>query len=319
MFRAIFSLSLIPLGIGLGWLLEKLLRQKAAPIPSLLQKIAIIGINPVAVAGSVWGLKLSNSDLAALPFAGLAALASGFLAGHVAGRLLKLGKDRGTVLTLSAGMTNMGSIGAIVAYILLGEGGFALIPFYKVFEEFWYYGICYPFAARAGTAQNALPGRSIKSLLALLKDPFLFMSLGAMALGLILNMSGLARPLFFKDLIGILVPAATFLLLVSVGIKIPRGKMKVPRPILAAFLAIRLIFLPVVSWGAAMALGLAGSSDPTALRLVILLSLMPTAFNSLIPPSLYGLDFGLSFGMWIISSLTLIGTIPLLWLVLPLF
>ncbi len=319
MVRALVSLSLIPLGIFLGWLLERLFRKKTAPLPSVLQRIAIIGINPVAVAGSVWGLRLSNSGLVALPFAGLAALALGFLVGHGAGRILKLGNDRGTVLTLSTGMTNIGSIGAIVAFILLGEGGFALIPFYKVFEEFWYYGICYPFAAQAGKSQGSPIGRQERNLGSLLKDPFLFMSLGAMALGLVLNVSGLRRPPFVKDLNGVLVPVATFLLLVSVGLKIPRGRMKVPKPILATFLAIRLIVLPLVSYGAAFVLGLAGRADPTALRLVVLLSFMPTAFNSLIPPSLYGLDFGLSFGLWIVSSLTLLGTIPLLWAILPLF
>jgi hypothetical protein len=58
-------------------------------------------------------------------------------------------KDSGIVFSLFSSMTNLGSIGSLVAFLILGEQGFALVPFYKLFEEAWVYGRCFPIAAGA--------------------------------------------------------------------------------------------------------------------------------------------------------------------------
>jgi len=280
-------------------------------LPLMLQRAAIVWINPVAFTTSIWALRLGDSGAAALPFMGVAVLSFGLLMGQLAGKALRLSRESGTVFSLSVAMTNIGNIGALAAFFILGEKGFALIPFYKVFEEVWYYGVCFPFAARAG--KNTGPARKLRDIL---RDPFLFMSLLAIGLGLALNFSGLPRPALFKPLNSILVPLSTLLLLLSVGLKIPERRHSIPRPTLTAFFLIKLLVIPMFSLLAAWVLGLAAMPDPTAFHLTILLSLMPTAFISLIPPTLYGLDFGLSFGIWIISNLTLAGTLPFLWILL---
>jgi len=137
-----------------------------------------------------------------------------------------------------------------------------------------------------------------------------------MGLGLALNLSGLPRPEFFRSLNAWIVPAAVFLLLVSIGMKIPDGRERIPRPVLFAFLGIRLVLMPAFSLALATLLGLAAMPDPTIFKVTILLSLMPTAFASLIPPSVYGLNFRLSFNLWLVSNLTMAGTLPLLWILL---
>jgi predicted permease len=107
---------------------------------------------------------------------------------------------------------------------------------------------------------------------------------------------------------------ATFFLLVAIGMKIPRRQRPIPKTILTAFLGIRLLLIPAFSLGIAMMAGLHLLPDNTAFLVALIMSFMPTAFISLVPPSLYGLDFELSFGLWLISNLSLIGTLPFLWL-----
>lgn len=323
MTRALFSLFLIPLGIACGWVLRTLLQTRPGPrlpdtrwfsaqkLPAVLQKAALLGLNPIAIITSIWALNLDTSGVVALPFIGLGVMAFGLLAGFAATRILRMEADNGTVFSLSSSMTNLGSIGSLVAFLILGEQAFALVPFYKLFEEAWTYGLCFPLAAgvHAREVSAFKPAR-------FLKDPMILLSLLAMGMGLALNMSGISRPEFFRSLNAWIVPSGVFLVLVSIGMKIPKDRKKIPRPAFLAFLGIRLILIPAFSFALATLLGLAAMPDQTAFRVTILLSLMPTAFASLIPPVVYGLDFGLSFSLWLVSNLTLAGTLPLLWIFL---
>lgn len=334
MARALFSLTLIPLGLTFGWVLRAVLAPRpgqpgldarwfsAQKLPILLQRVALLGLNPIAIVTSIWALSLGSSGVATLPFIGLGVMAFGLLAGFVAMKFLHIEKDSGTVFSLSSSMTNLGSIGSLVAFLILGEQAFALVPFYKLFEEAWIYGLCFPIAAgvqaasrkRSGTGLG--PRNAAFMAVQLLKDPMILLSLAAMGLGLALNVSGIPRPDFFRTLNVWIVPSGVFLVLVSIGMKIPKDRKRIPRPALFAFLGIRLILIPAFSLALAALLGLPALPDQTAFRVSILLSFMPTAFASLIPPVVYGLDFGLSFSLWLVSNLTLVGTLPMLWMLL---
>lgn len=356
MARALFSLLLIPLGLAFGWVLRAILTARPGQsrlwidakwfpvekLPTLLQKTALLGLNPIAIITSIWALNLGASGVATLPFIGLGVMAFGLLAGFAAMKFLHMEKDSGTVFSLSSSMTNLGSIGSLVAFLILGEQAFALVPFYKLFEEAWIYGLCFPLAAGVRAKQSdgvlvqeiadiqaeqgtgakkrgegGLGPRGVAFLPAkLLKDPMILFSLTAMGLGLALNVSGIPRPEFFRTLNAWIVPSGVFLVLVSIGMKIPKERKRIPRPALFAFLGIRLILIPAFSFALATLLGLPALPDQTAFKVAILLSFMPTAFASLIPPVVYGLDFGLSFSLWLVSNLTLAGTLPLLWILL---
>ena len=346
MARALLSLLIIPLGLALGWALRALLTTRsgrsrldkkwfpAQKLPLLLQKIALLGLNSIAIVTSIWALSLGASAVATLPFIGLGVMAFGLFAGLAAMKFLRMEKDSGTVFSLSSSMMNIGSIGSLVAFLILGEQAFALVPFYKLFEEAWFYGLCFPIAAgvhakeaasirareavglREHDANTQSPQGAAFKLTRLLKDPMILVSLTAMGAGLALNISGIPRPQFFRTLNMWIVPASAFLVLVSIGMKIPKSRKKIPRPVFYAFLGIRLILIPAFALALATLLGLPSLPDPTAFKVVVLLSFMPTAFTSLIPPVVYGLDFGLSFSLWLVSNLTLAGSLPLLWIIL---
>ena len=43
-------------------------------------------------------------------------------------------------------MTNIRNIGGLIVFLLLGEIAYSLVPFYKLLEELWYYGVLLPYA-----------------------------------------------------------------------------------------------------------------------------------------------------------------------------
>ena len=53
-----------------------------------------------------------------------------------------------------------------------------------------------------------------------------------------------------------------------------------------------------------------------ALKVVIILSSMPVAFNALIPPSIYDLDLDLANACWFFTTACLAITLPVLILIL---
>jgi predicted permease len=101
-------------------------------------------VNPVAIVGALWVVKIESIRLAALPFNGLFAILSGGALALVAAKLLQLEPRKTGRCMVVALLTNIGSIGALICFIFLGEQGFALVPIYKLFEELSYYSIGFP-------------------------------------------------------------------------------------------------------------------------------------------------------------------------------
>lgn len=332
MTRVILMIALIPCGIFSGWALKRWLTEPgklihsqknahnlAETLPGVFQKIALIGLNPLAFATSIWVLKLKASGAATLPFIGLGTLAAGMLAGKIISHLLQLSRNRSTVFSISSSLTNIGSIGSLVVFYVLGEQAFALVPFYKFFEELWSFGVCFPMAARTGEALKSQDladqqTGSTQSIAKIFRDPFIRAALIAILVGLGLNASGLSRPDFFRQLNVIIVPLGSFLLLVSIGMKIPKRHSSLSPSILLSYLSIRVLVLPAVSFLLCTLFGVARSSDQSAFHVALTLSVMPAAFTSLLPPMLYDLDFPFSFNLWIASNFTLVAILPAVWL-----
>ena len=174
-------------------------------------------------------------------------------------------------------------------------------------------------AARTGSALKSQDSplqrtETTQSILKILHDPFILAAFVSIGVGLGLNASGLPRPEFLRQLNAAIVPLGSFLLLASIGMKIPEQQSRLPRPVLLSYLSIRLLVLPSASFLLCALFGIASSPDQTALKVALTMAVMPAAFTSLIPPVLYDLDFPFSFSLWIASNLTLAGILPALWL-----
>ena len=140
-----------------------------------------------------------------------------------------------------------------------------------------------------------------------------------MAAGFILNLSGLERPAFYGPVNALIIPAASFMLLVSIGMALQFSRMKGHLLKALTLLPLKHLFIPALTFSAALAAGLGNIEDALPLKVVLILSAMPVGFLSLVPPALYDLDIDLANTCWIVSNGFMVVTVPVLMVLLNLF
>ena len=159
MFKFLFTFGLIILGLSLGYLIQRTLRERIIQLPisldqlrRILLKTALLFINPITVIGAIWVIELNDPRIVTLPFLGMGAIFLGGLLALWFSKLLQLErKQTGSLFTCGA-FTNLGTMGGLVCYIFLGEIGFGLVYIYRLFEEFIYYTVGFPIAKLYGSA-----------------------------------------------------------------------------------------------------------------------------------------------------------------------
>jgi hypothetical protein len=326
----VVSFSIIIISLLAGYAFNTLIKRGMVPLSPEqtarlrlnMQKTALLGIYPVAFLGAIWVADLSERLYFLLPLIGLAALSSGLAYGFAGSRLLRLPPARAGVFTTCSSFTNIGAIGALIVFMLLGEPGFALVPFYKMFEELWNYSILFPIARSYGERANATGNNRSNSTPAgisrVLRDPFLIVSLSAVTVGIILNFTGVSRPAFYSGLNAILVPVGTMVLLFAIGMRL---RFTIARQDIKAGILLTLgkaVFIPLVASTLAWALGLGQTTDGLGLKLVLVLAAMPVGFVGLVPPTLYKLDQDFAGSLWLVSNTALLAIVPALALILSL-
>lgn len=322
MSKIVYSLSLIAFGLLLGYLVQLAAGRGRIRLPmpidalrKSLQRGALLFVNPVAIVGAVWAVNVGSVKMAALPLVGVFALLAGGALALAAARLLKLGHQKTGALFGCGSFTNIGSIGALVCFVVLGEEGYALVPIYKMFEELFYYAAGFPIAkyysGRGGAADRA--GRVVSRLL---RDPFILTALASILTGGLLNVSGLERPAFYGALNRVLVPLGTVMLLTSIGLAMRFRRVRGYLRESAAIAAIKFVLVPMLATAMAYLIGFGTVDNGLPLKVVLILSSMPVAFNALIPPSIYDLDLDLANSCWLVTTALLVVVLPIqLWMV----
>jgi len=315
--RLFYSFAVILAGLMLGYLIQVLAARGAlrlpVPVDALrkgLQRAALLLVNPVAIVGATWIVSIRDASLAALPFIGLFAIVTGGVLALGAARLLRLPPKKTGALFCCGSFTNIGSIGALVCYLYLGEPGFALVPIYKIFEELSYYSTGFPIAKHYSGSVVA-EGRwdRVKGLA---RDPLILVSVLALVLGGALNASGLDRPEVYGAVNAVFIPLQAFMLLISVGLALRFRRVGDYLKESAAVAAIKFAAVPALACSLAYALGFGGIDGGLPLKVVMILSSMPVAFNALIPPSIYDLDLDLANSCWFVTTAMLALVLPAL-------
>ena len=314
--KLLVSLSIIAFGLALGYIIQRLVRAgfiKADPslvrARRTLQKIALLGLNPLAALGAIWIFELNNIRIALMPLMGLLTLLTGGTAALLIGKALKLPPAQRGAFFTSGAMFNIGSIGALVVFIFLGEPGFALVPLFRLFEEFSYYAFGFPVAKSfSPRLRNEVDGNRLRKILV---DPFVLMALGSIILGFVLNLTGVPRPEFYGRLNGVIIPVASVLLLSSIGMAMKFGRAR--RYLREGFLVagIKYLIVPVVVTGSAWLLGLGRFDNGLPLKVILIVSSMPVGFIAMVPPSIYELDVDLANAAWLVTNGLLALVIPL--------
>lgn len=319
--KFIFTLSLITFGLLTGYLIQIVDRKKwiklpipIEKLPSLLQRIALLGLNPVALIGALWMAQLNNMRLLILPILGaLAWILGGMLAGFL-GKAQKMTNKQLGAYIVAGSFTNIGAMGGFICFIFFGEIGYAFVPIYKLFEELVYYGIGFPIAKAYSNSslKKESAGLRFKKIF---EDIFIRVALISIAIGLIFNFSGIERPGFYATLNSIIVPIATILLLMSIGINLKFSKIKVNlRPSLL-IVCLKMLVLPIIIGSIGYLFGLGEINEGMPLKVVLVLSSMPTGFVALVPPTAYDLDLDLANTVWMFTTLNLVIVLPILYVV----
>ena len=321
MSKFLFSFGVIAFGLSLGYVIQSACSRGLVTLPmgvdqlrKLLQRVALLFVNPVTVVGAIWIVDIKALSLAALPaLGGGAILLGGALALGASGLMGLESKETGAFFACGS-FTNIGSIGALICFMFLGERGFALVPIYKLFEEVTYYGVGFP-VAKYYSDIHAVGVSPWERLRGMARDPFILVALSAITLGGLLNASGVERPAFFHALNSVFIPTGTTLLLVSIGLAMKFKRVKHYLRECFAVSAIKFLLVPGIMFSIAYLIGFGDIDGGLPLKVVIILSAMPVAFNALIPPSIYDLDLDLANSCWFFTTTSLLVVLPVLLLV----
>ena len=317
MSKFIYSFGIILFGLSLGYMIQILVRRERIGLPIdidalriRLQSIALLFVNPIAVIGAIWVVSLKKATLVALPFVGLFALLSGGAIALGVARMFKLTPQKTGSMYVCGAFTNIGSIGALVCFVFLGEKGFALVLIYKLFEELSYYAIGFPIAKYYSSSTKE--ERIRDNLKNLARDPFILMALSSIIIGGLLNFSGVDRPEFYATIIAVFVPLMTIMLLTSIGLALRFRRLREYLRECVSLSIIKFIFIPIMATSLAYMMGYAKIDQALPLKVVMILSCMPVAFTALIPPSIYDLDLDLANSCWFFTTVLLVIVLPIL-------
>jgi predicted permease len=201
--------------------------------------------------------------------------------------------------------------------VFLGESGFALVPIYRLFEEFAFYVIGFPIARWYGTEspeREAIAAR----LKRVVTDAFTIVPAIGLLVGFLLNRSGLPRPVFYEMVNAVCIPLAIFFLLTSIGVAMRFTTIWYYLKECLAVSAIKFMLVPAALTLTASLLGFGRIQEGLPLKVVLIVSSMPVAFTALVPPSLYDLDLDLANACWLFTTALLGIMVPTLFLVINL-
>ncbi|MCW4051309.1 MAG: hypothetical protein NWE89_16415 [Candidatus Bathyarchaeota archaeon] len=318
----LFSLGLIAFGLLAGYYYRNYYtdgRQRTEDeISSLrkkLQATSLLYVNPVAFGGAIWALELSDIRIFSLPFLGVFALILGGVLAYVGAKALRLNRKQTGVYVTCGSFTNIGSIGGLVTFMLLGEQAVALMPFYMLFEPLIYYGVGFPYAKSMSDSVTEHENAK-KRLLNIVSDRFIVVAMASMIVGLLLNAMGVERPGFYSTLNSILIPLGTVLLLSSIGMAMRFGKMRGYLREAGSIALIKFIMVPGSVYLLGSLIGLGSVDGGLPLKVSVILASMPVAFTAMVPPTLYDLDVDLANAAWFLTTILLLVVVPALSLIL---
>lgn len=307
-FIIIFYGSLI-----LGYTLKKagILKETLAP---KITRVIIRIVSPAILVLSFWSIKLSGLKILTLPFVGLGVSVMCILPAFVYTQRLKFDRPKAGAFIISSLFSNVGyPLGAFLCFILFGERGFGLALIYCLYWSALFYSAGFYIASKYGAKvaekcrtsdvghQPKEAGEEIKAF-----------PVAGMVIGLLLNLTGISRPVIFSNLNSALIPISTAGFLFSSGLTLRFSRLKQHiRP--ALFISfIKFLYAPLIGFTLASLLGYGDIMDGVALKVVLIESCMPVAISCMIIPQLFGLDQDLANSLWLWTTFLLIPILPVL-------
>ena len=320
MTRLLFVLAVSIGSIVVGYALQRVLTafriadaRGLGAISRLLKLASFFFMNPVAILATFWGLTLPAPRVLTFPFLGLFSVLLGAAGALAAIRVFRVPAEQAASVFTCGVFSNVVTFGGLIAHSMFAETGYGLVQLHTVFMSPAYYMIGYPISSNIARGEERVLRLSSENLK---ENPYLLIPLVGIALGIAMRFVGLPRPEVMTTLVAILVPCVAATLGLAIGLTLRFSRIIEYRRDIMIVLGIRHALVPLVMIPLAAALGLGAIGDGLALKVVVILSVMPVAFNALVPPAIYGFDLDLANSAWIVSTATLVLVLPVLFLVL---
>ncbi len=317
--RLLYILSVSFGSIAAGYLVRRIVALKAPGLekglPSLSRRLKILSffiLNPVAIMSTFWGMEFPDSRVFALPLAGLISVLIGITAAIAAIRIMKVPPFRAGSVFACGTLSNILTIGGLVAYTMFREPGYGMVQFFNVTTYPIYFLLVYPISGNIGNDRKPIFKVSWASFR---ENPYLILPLSAAGIGFGIRFTGLSRPEVFTGLVGFMVPCIAATLGVAIGLTLRFTGIRSYLREIAAIVVIRHLLVPGLMIPVGFLFGLDGVADGLPLKVIIILSCMPVAFSSLVPPAIYGFDLDLANSAWMVSTVLLALIVPVLFLV----
>jgi len=284
-----------------------------------IQKLAMIWLISITYIGSLWIFHMEGLvEMISLPLVGGTAIVVGGLFAITAARHYHYNRINTGSMFCCGFFSNIVSLGGMICFFLLGEEGYALVPIYTFLSRLLYYGIGYPIANMHSDAFVKGQG-VVKKMIDVIKDPFFYMGLGTVGIGLYLNLSSYERPMIYATINKILVPLSTFILFFSIGLNLRFSRVSSYFKECLLISVIKFIAVPAMTLVIALLLGYQSLNQGLPLKVSLIMSAMPVAFNSVIAANIYHLNVDLVNSCWISTTFGILLVLPLLSLVIHLF
>jgi len=325
-FALLKTFLVLVVGIFSGYLFQKLIDKNHWITPKskkeisiFLQKLGMLWFVSVTYIGSLWIFKIESiTKIISMPFVGaVSTIAGGFFAVIIAKYYHYNRIDIGSMFTCGYFANNI-ILGGMVCFFYLGEEGYALVPIFTFLIRLLYYGLGYPIAHMY--ADDFVEQKeTIKKIIEAIKDPFFYIGVGSVLIGISLNLSSLERPEIYTTINKILIPLTTFILLFSIGLtfKFSRVYKYLKECFLISF--VKFIVVPATILLIALLLDYQSISQGLPLKVSLIMSAMPVAFNSVIAANIYNLNVDLVNSCWIFTTFAVLFILPLLLFVINLF
>lgn len=318
--RLVFVLGISIGSVFAGYLLKRVARgslhvvaTRAGDISRTLKFASIFVLNPIPIINSFWQLQLESGRLFLFPLLGLLSLATGGTAAVVVNRVFGIPPKRAASVFVASMFTNIVTFGGLTAFVFFGHDGYVFVQLFNMFVSLAYYAIGFPISEQL--AMENRKGFAISPRV-ILDRPYLLAPITAIAIGIALNLLGVERPMLIERVSSILIPVITGLLGLSIGLTLYFGKIADYAREITLISAIKFLVVPGVMIPLGLLLGFQHLADGIAFKVLVIVSVMPVAFNALVPPVVYGFDLDLANSAWIVTTLALPVILPILYVLL---
>jgi predicted permease len=278
-----------------------------------MKQSAFFFLQPITFVSTFWNMNLSDVPFLLFPILGLISV---FLAGAVSLiviRVLKIPAAQAASVFTAGMFTNVLTFGGLIGFVFFGEIGYLYAQLFTMFIAVSYYLVGYPVShniAKEIRPVFHLDPRFFR------ENPFIVLPTAAMALGLILNVAGIERVAFMETVVAINVPLVAILLGLAIGLSLRFSSIAGYRREIGIVMLIKFVLMPLLLIPLGWALGLPAAGEGVPFKMLVTLSVMPVAFNALVPPAIFGFDLDLANSAWLVTTASLVVIVPVLYVIL---